>query len=132
MIPTGGAGNVQLQQAQQPSKTYFIDLENKRIVGNADGLEAVKQAVYKVMQTERFEHLVYGPDYGGEFSSLVGKNSTYVRADAGRRIQEALLQDDRITAVEDMKISINGDAALVEFTVISKYGQFRREEAFNV
>ncbi|NOU68394.1 DUF2634 domain-containing protein [Paenibacillus sp. LMG 31461] len=125
MIPTGGAGIVQLFQTQHHSKTYRIDHENKRIVGIVDGIEAVKQAVYKIMQTERFEHLVYGPDYGGEYKSLIGKRESYVRSEIWRRIEESLLQDDRITAIEDMKITVTGDSALAEFTVVSKYGRFQ-------
>ncbi|MGO4498802.1 DUF2634 domain-containing protein [Paenibacillus sp. 2RAB27] len=128
MIPTGGAGNVQLLQTQHPSKTYRIDQENKRIVGIVDGLEVVKQAVYKILQTERFEHLIYGPDYGSEHSSLIGNSESFVRSELRRRILEALLQDDRIAAVEEMKITMNGDSALAEFTVVSKYGEFQAKK----
>lgn len=125
MIPTGGAGNSQLQQTQQPSKTYYIDVVNNRIIGVTDGLEAVKQAVFKIMETERFEYLIYGPDYGSEYGSLVGKSSSFIRSELARRIRDALLQDDRITDIQDMKVTINGDSALVEFTVISQYGSYQ-------
>ncbi|MDR6883800.1 DUF2634 domain-containing protein [Bacillus sp. 3255] len=131
MIPTGGAGNAQLQQAQQPSKTYYIDTANNRIVGITDGLEAVKQAVYKIMETERFEYLIYGPGYGGEYGSLLGKSNSFVRSELGRRIQDALLQDDRITSVENMKVTFNGDSALAEFTVISQYGSYQTSKEVN-
>jgi phage baseplate assembly protein W len=125
MIPSGGAGNVQLQQVQQPSKTYLLDPITNRIVGAVDGLESVKQAVYKILQTERFEHSIYGADYGSELNSVIGKSASYVKAELARRVQEALLQDDRIKAVEDLKVTINGDSALAEFTVISTYGSFQ-------
>ncbi|MDF2651715.1 MAG: hypothetical protein K0Q73_7520 [Paenibacillus sp.] len=125
MIPQGGATNVHLQQVQQPSKTYQLNPVTNRIVGSIDGLEAMKQAVYKILQTERFKHLVYSTDYGSELSSLVGRSSSYIRAELGRRIQEALLQDERINTVEDFKISASGDSALVEFTIVSAYGAFQ-------
>ncbi|MEC0269419.1 DUF2634 domain-containing protein [Paenibacillus anseongense] len=128
MIPTGGMTNAALQQSQQPSRTYRIDLKNGRIVGTTDGLEAVKQAVYKILGTERFEYLIYGPDYGSEYGSLIGGNSVLIRSELARRISEALMQDDRITDVQDMKVTITGDSALAEFTVVSQYGSYQTEK----
>ncbi|MBP1961166.1 DUF2634 domain-containing protein [Paenibacillus aceris] len=87
---------MQLLQAKQASKTYQLDPVSNRIVGIVDRLEAVKQAVYKILQTERFEHTIYGSDYGSELSSVIGKSDTYVRVELNRRIQEALMQDDRL------------------------------------
>ncbi|MGQ7886865.1 DUF2634 domain-containing protein [Paenibacillus sp. WC2504] len=128
MIPTGGMTNAALQQSQQPSRTYRMDLENGRIVGTTEGLEAVKQAVHKILGTERFEYLIYGPDYGSEYGSLIGVNSGLIRSELGRRITEALMQDDRITDVQDMKVMITGDSALAEFTVVSQYGSYQTEK----
>ncbi|MGG1555007.1 DUF2634 domain-containing protein [Paenibacillus ferrarius] len=131
MIPAGGIGNEELQQTQQPSKTYALDPVNGRIVGAVDGLEAVKQAVYKIMETERFNHIVYGPDYGNECDSLLGRSSAFVRSEVGRRITEALLQDDRITAVEDMSVTFEGESALATFTVVSRYGNYQAQKGVN-
>ncbi|NQX68071.1 DUF2634 domain-containing protein [Paenibacillus alba] len=124
MIPQGGAGNVLFQQVRQPSKTYQLDPFQQRMIGVVDGLEAVKQAVYKILQTERFKHTIYGSDYGSEFNSIVGKSASYVKAELGRRIQEALVQDDRILSVDNVKITVSGDSALAEFTVVSLFGNF--------
>ena len=38
---------------EQTSNTYAIDYENNRIVGYVDGIEAVKQAIYLILQTEK-------------------------------------------------------------------------------
>jgi hypothetical protein len=126
MIPIGG--DIQeTEELQEPSRTYKLDLVNKRIVGTVDGLEAVKQAVYKILKTERFEYLIYDTDYGSEIGGLHGRSAGYVRSELQRRITEALLQDDRITAIEDMNISIRGDEAFVTFTVVSVYGNYNEE-----
>ncbi|RTE09299.1 DUF2634 domain-containing protein [Paenibacillus whitsoniae] len=124
MIPSGGVGNKVLQQVEEPSVTYALDPVAGRIIGRVDGLEAVRQAVYKILQTERFTYLIYGPDYGCELQSLIGKSAVFVRTELNRRIQEALLQDDRIKAIEDLTIRLNGDSAIVTFTVITIYGNF--------
>lgn len=125
MIPSGGAtgrNNV----SQQTSRTYQIDLTRKRVVGAVDGLDAVKQAVFKILQTSRFEHLIYGGNYGSEASNVVG-GSPAGAAEVGRFIREALLQDDRITAVQDMQISVAGDEMTATFTVVSIFGSFTAE-----
>ena len=38
----------------QPTKTWQIDFERERVAGNVDGLEAMKQAIFKILNTERF------------------------------------------------------------------------------
>lgn len=126
MIPIGG--DIQeIEEVQEPSRTYKLDLVNKRITGMVDGLEAVRQAVYKIFKTERFDYLIYDADYGSEMTGLGGKSAGFVRSELQRRITEALLQDDRVTAIEDMNIVIAGDEASVTFTVVSVYGNYNEE-----
>lgn len=126
MIPIGGDIE-ELEEVPEPSRTYKLDLVNKRVSGMVDGLEAVRQAVYKILKTERFDYLIYDADYGSEMSGLNGKSTGYVRSELQRRIMEALLQDDRIIAIQDMKISISGDEANVSFIVVSVYGNYNEE-----
>lgn len=131
MIPIGGS----LQDAaeeQQTSRTYGIDFAAGKATGMVDGLEAVRQAVYKILRTDRFAHLIYDANYGSEISGLQGRSQGYVRSEIERRIREALLQDDRISEVADMQINITGDEALVTFTVVSTYGDFKEEVTASV
>ena len=59
MIPVVDDELLTLEDETQPSLTYALDAENGRIRGKVDGLEAVKQAVYLALSTERFAHLIY-------------------------------------------------------------------------
>lgn len=127
MIPQGGillpdSGDV--DYVDQPSLTYRLNLEEGTISGQVDGLEAIKQAVAKVLQTRRFEHLIYSSDYGQELYSVIGHNPLWAYAEIERHIKEALLQDDRIISVENMNIAFAGEQAIAEFTVRSLYGAF--------
>jgi len=126
MIPQGSSlkNNPTAGVAQQTSRTYRIDIESGRIIGMIDGLDAVKQAVFHILQTERFEYLIYSANHGTELSELPGKGHSYIQAEIGRRIRAALLQDDRIMDVIDMQVTVSGDEALAEFTVVSEYGRF--------
>lgn len=128
-LPRGGTiRDARVVEVEQPSLTYRLDLEAGVIAGRVDGLEAVKQAVYKILQTRRYEHLIYTPNYGHELHTLIGKDPLLVRSEAARMLREALLQDDRITAVQDVDAETSGDSILLRFTVVSRYGSFRAQQ----
>ncbi|MFD1179199.1 DUF2634 domain-containing protein [Paenibacillus puldeungensis] len=126
MIPIGG-DLLEAENEEETSRTYGIDFAGGKATGITDGLEAVRQAVYKILQTDRFAHLIYDANYGSEITGLQGRSEGYVRSEIDRRIREALLQDDRISSIEDMQITINGDEAVATFTVVSDYGDFTKE-----
>ena len=103
-----------------PSKTFFIDFINNKVVGTVDGVEAVKQAVFLILNTERYENMVYDWDYGFETQDLIGMPIGYIYPELKRRIEEALTQDDRIESVEAFDFKKSGAIVTVSFTVISK------------
>lgn len=116
--------NAPVEEQQQPSLTWKLDFENKRIAQMVDGLEAVKQAAFVILETERFQHLIYSFNFGSELQGLIGKSPLFVQSEIRRLIQESLLQDDRITDVRDITFQTQGDSLLVEFTVVSVFGDF--------
>lgn len=125
--------NAEFQTEQFANKTYKINFEEKRIIGEIDGLEAIKQAVYKILHTERFNCLLYSWDYGVEFENLIGKDYDFILGDLQRRIEEALLQDDRIERIENIKVNKKqNDSIDVSFVVVSKYGNITTEVNINV
>lgn len=125
MIPTGGSiTNASVEEQQQPSLTWKLDLENKRITQMVDGLEAVKQAAFIILETERFAYLIYSFSFGSELQGLIGKSPLFVQSEVRRLIREALLQDDRITDVRDLTFQSQGDSLLVEFTIVTIFGDF--------
>ena len=119
-------------ERQQPSLTWKLDLEKGKITGKTDGLEAVKQAVLKSLQTDRFWYEIYTWDYGHELTSLIGSSPVFVESEAKRIIEEALMIDDRINGIENFTISVNGDQLTINFTVTTIYGSFEYEVRNNV
>ncbi len=101
----------------QPSLTYKMLIESERIIGTVDELEAIQQACYKILNTERYQHIIYSWGYGIELQSLFGKPIPYVYSELPRRIKEALLYDDRIEDVRDFELSHNKNNVLCKFTV---------------
>ncbi len=104
----------------KPSKTYR--LTGGRVEGKTDGKTAMLQAFDLALSTERWRYLIYSGDYGMELDELFGKSRPYVAADMERRITEALLEDDRIMAVENFEISFSGDTATACCTAVTTFG----------
>lgn len=107
----------------ETSRTYMVNWQTGRVGGFIDGLEALKQAIYKIIQTERFAHLIYSWWYGFEMNQLLGQSHRIVEAEAERYFSEALTADDRIDRIEDFAITFHGKReATVTFTAISNIG----------
>jgi hypothetical protein len=112
----------------QPSYTYYFDVDRKKIVGYVDGIEAIKQAIYKIIGTERYHFLIYDWDYGIEISNLIGKDSLFTYAELERICTEALTQDSRILSISDFNITqTESDEFLVSFTANTIEGDIQIE-----
>lgn len=122
MLPLNDKDILQIDESTEPSNTFFIDFEKGRISGFVDEREAVKQAIMLILNTERYKFLIYSWNYGVELEELIGTHPDIVEDEVERLISEALLQDDRITAVYDFEFSRNKDTLLVSFKVDSIYG----------
>lgn len=108
---------------QQPSYTFRVKYETDgQLNGYCDELEAMRQAIYKIINTERYQYLIYSWNYGIELADLFGQPIPFVYAEIQRRITEALLQDDRITDVYDFDFSSTGGDVLCKFSVKTQYG----------
>ncbi len=105
----------------ETGRTYKITTEN--IQGYTDYLSALQQAIYKVLNTEKYEYPIYSLDYGIDTESLIGKDSAYVCIELKRRIQECLLRDERIQSVDNFQFTANGDSLTCIFNVTSIYGE---------
>ena len=105
----------------EPSKTYRLNIENNTISGICDGKEAVKQAVYKILNTERYKYVIYSRNYGSE--KLYGKQMSYVKSIIKSVITDALMADDRIKNISNFTVEkIDKTALKVDFTAESIFG----------
>lgn len=122
-----------LSQEQKPSLTWKLDLNSKRIKGTIDGIEAIYQAVQKILLSERYAYRIYSWNYGAEIQFFIGKDTDYVLADIERAIKEALLQDDRIQTIENFKANlVDKESISVSFTVVSIAGTFNYEQEITI
>lgn len=118
----------EFEYTQEPGLTYRmkVDLEDGtagQFVGRVDGREAVEQAAYKILNTERGENEIYGGQYGVEMDDLMGKPISYVVPELDRRIKDALMMDDRIVSVGNFEFEIQRKGEIhTSFVVTSIYG----------
>lgn len=126
MIPVSNSVfNLDLNAVNQPSKSFKLDSDSNSITKKIDGVEAVKQAVYKILNTERFLYPIYSWDYGIELADLFGEPFDYVCAELERRICEALECDDRINSVDSFNFTqMKKGTVNVSFLVHSVCGSF--------
>jgi len=121
--------NTILQEDERmPSYTPKIDFERNRIMGTVDNIDAMEQAIYLILQTERYESIIYNWYYGVEFDTLIGKSRELIVSELERRIREALTEDDRINRISDFDIEFTSDKAIVSFTVNTIFGDIEISE----
>lgn len=117
---------------QYPSKTYKMDLVQMTIGGWVDGLEAVKQAIYKILNTQKYDFLIYSWNYGSQLRELLGEQAALIYPELKQRITEALLADDRINSVEDFSFEASRGKVIAGFTVNTSEGSVVIEKAVNI
>ena len=123
MIPESFISDIEPEEEIDPNKTYRMDFKDNNIEGFIDEKDAIKQAIYKILGTERYAYPIYSWDYGIELSDLYGEDVRYVCAELEDRIKEALTQDDRIVDVTDFKFDTKEKGIVkVKFTVESIEG----------
>lgn len=139
MIPTATATTDDLTndfdvltEVMQPTKTYYMKLETIKVEGLTDGQAAMKQAIFKILQTERYQYPVYSGNYGVELRELIGQPIPYVLPEIERRIREALMWDERITNVVNFEFDVQKNKVHVTFTANTVFGDLEIETAVNI
>lgn len=113
---------------EQPSKTYKLNIAKNRIVGFIDEVEALKQAIFLILNIERYDYIIYSWNYGVELNDLFGKPIPFVLPEIKRRVTEALIQDDRIDSVDNFHFDVSKGKVLATFTVHTIYGEIETEK----
>lgn len=110
---------------EQTSLTYYLKQEENKINEYINGIKAIKQAVFKILMTEKNKFDIYGDGFGIELSDLFGKSVYYAQSEIPVRIKNALLYDSRITDVYDFSFSYPNEKGClkVSFFVSSIFGE---------
>lgn len=131
MIPQNATIDIEIIE-DQTSLTYGIDFNLGIVTGQIDELAALQQAVYLILNTERFKHEIFSWDYGVEFIDLIGTQTSFAYPEIERRIKEALLVDDRILGVVNFNFTRARNEVLVTFSVQSNLGELQAERTVTI
>lgn len=114
-----------VEEEEKPTKTYGLDLANGRIIGYVDGVEAVEQAIMKILLTPRFKCLIYDDRYGNELSDVITADDAsvdFIESSAEGFVRDALLEDSRILDIKEFSANVIGDECTIEFIAETIYG----------
>jgi len=95
-----------LELETQPSKNFKMYFTQEVVSGTITDLNAMEQVIYKILNTERYQYLIYSWNYGIELNDLLGEPVSYVCPEIERKVTEALVQDDRILSVDSFVFDI--------------------------
>ena len=124
--------NDDIEFIEQSSYTFYLDIEKNIVFGFTDEREAMKQAIYLILSTERYKWVIFSWNYGIELEDLFNMPISFVIPEVQRRIEEALLQDTRITAVDNFEFEVGKGVLLVRFTAHTIYGDIPVNKAVNI
>ena len=132
MIPsTVGFLDQNFEIETQPSLTYKMNENSVR--GLVDEKDAMRQAIFRILQTERYQYVIYPWYYGIETMDLYGEPVTWVCPELERRISEALVVDDRITGVTDFEFDLESKGVVHAcFTVKTIYGDIKADKGVKI
>lgn len=126
MIPETSYSPEVLQEVtvtRQPSLGWGVDFEKQKITGFVDTAEAVKQAIYLILTTERYSKPIYTWNYGMETNDLYQQNKYIIIPQLQKRVYEALYQDDRIINISNFKAEVKGGKYVVSLDVTTIYNE---------
>jgi phage baseplate assembly protein W len=123
MVPelNGEFGDGEISFYRQPSLTW--KLADDALGSKTDRLDAVKQAIYHILCTERYSNPIYDDNYGIELEQYIGAEFGKIKAGIENTLSDALTQDDRVLNVTVNDIVKEKDFCNVRFTVRTIYGE---------
>lgn len=106
----------------QPSLTWIADPVTNRLRGRGDNYEAVRQAVEVIVNVERFHWQIYTPNFGTDFTGLLGNDPGFVASELQRRLTDAFLPDNRILGISNFSYTFDDAVLTAAVTVNTVFG----------
>ena len=96
------------------------------------GAEAVKVWAWLALHTVRYRFEIFTWNYGCEIEELIGtiRPLEYIETEAKRMVEECLLVNPYILAVEDFDVILLQDIMVCGFTIVTEFGEVELNVAF--
>lgn len=133
MLPKNNMDFAVVEEKEQPSKTFRMNAEKNVVRGSCDDVEALKQAIFLMLNIERYSCPLVSFNFGAQLSDLIGMPISYCIPQSEYRIRDALTQDERINDVRDFEFDTSRKGILlVKFKVDSIFGTIEIEKEVSI
>ncbi|MCF2641146.1 DUF2634 domain-containing protein [Roseburia hominis] len=133
MLPKNNMDFAVVEEKEQPSKTFKMNAEKNVVRGTCDDVEALKQAIFLMLNIERYSCPLVSFNFGAQLSDLIGMPVSYCIPQAEYRIRDTLMQDDRIDKVYDFSFDTSKKGILLaKFKVDSIFGSIEVEKEVSI
>ena len=106
-------------------REYEIDFKTHQLTGRVvEGVDAIGVWANLAVRAERYKWVIYSWFHGEEFTSLLGKSYSeeYLQSEIQRYLEECLLENEHIKAVENLEVSQIKDKLYIKFKIITDVG----------
>ena len=112
-------------EEEKELEEYEVDFESGNLTGRKiSGKEAVKQWIHIALSIDRYHYTQYSWEYGSDLRELIGKHYD----EAKRMVEEAVMQNEKITGIRDFKCSMKSSTLTMSFTAETIYGEIEVSE----
>lgn len=118
-------------EEEKELEEYEVDFESGKLTGRKiSGKEDVKQWIHIALSIDRYHYTQYSWEYGSELRELIGKHydEAYIMTEAKRMVEEAVMQNEKITGIRDFKCSMKCSTLTMSFTAETIYGEIEVSE----
>ena len=113
------------EATDEPYREYELDLTTGKLTGRIiEGTDAIVVWCVLTLHSKRYEYPVYSWDYGEEITSMIGSSyePDLLESETKRMVEECLLVNEHITAINDLVVTQNEDKLHVRFTIETDQG----------
>lgn len=106
-------------------REYEIDLTTGKLTGKiVEGVDALCVWAYLALKAKRYRWVIYSWFYGTEYYDLIGYSYSeeYLLSEVQRYMEESLFENEHITDIEDLEVSVIKDKLYIKFTLVTVVG----------
>lgn len=104
-------------------RTYALKWQRRTLRGYVEGIDALKQRVYKILATEKGAFPIYSDTYGVAVDDLWGRDHNLAESELKRRITQALESDSNIEHLDNFSFTRENDEVYLTFDLYTALGQ---------
>lgn len=127
MLPSSSIEESRIGVKNVQDKAISLDFVNKKCGKVIDKKEALEQWIKIALMTQRYKYPVFSHSFGMDFEKAMEEGYIKAIGIIKNEITESLLCNDRIVEVKDFVFEKKGTSMIVNFKVVSDYGNMNFE-----